>query len=317
MVKVLPEDFKKFLKNNSGKKFAVACHSKPDVDAVASAFAISRLFPGSVIVTPDEMNKGATLLCEKLNIKTQLIKKITRASFDGLIVTDVSNYTLLPEAREWHVVAVFDHHQAEGRDMKADNYFVDSGSPSTAELIATLLENKFDSDVAFALCCAIIADGARFKSARVNTFATLARLMEIAGGSYSEMLGYAEPEFDSDVKIAVLKAMQRVKFVYSAGYVVATSEVGMSESDSASLISEAADVAFVANWKDAEKETRISARARKNVIVPLHEVMAAVAKEVGGAGGGHAKAAGASLKCHSDVALAKCVEVFVRKAEGI
>ncbi len=141
--------------------------------------------------------------------------------------------------------------------------------------------------------------------------------MEIAGGSYSEMLGYAEPEFDSDVKIAVLKAMQRVKFVYSAGYVVATSEVGMSESDSASLISEAADVAFVANWKDAEKETRISARARKNVIVPLHEVMAAVAKEVGGAGGGHAKAAGASLKCHSDVALAKCVEVFVRKAEGI
>lgn len=313
MEKDLVESFKKFLKENNSKKFVIACHGKPDVDSVASAFALSKLFPGSVVGVPDEMNKGATMLCGKLGIETQILKRITKAAYDGMITADVSNYTLLSEARDWQVVAVFDHH-AEGQEIEAPYQFIDSDSPSTAEIIANLIDIT-NKDVAFALCCAIIADGARFKSARQQSFATLGGLMKVADGSYSEMLDFAEPEFDPDAKVAILKAMQRVKFVYSAGYVIATSEVGMSESDAASLITEAADVAFVGSWKDSEKETRISARARKNVKVSLGKVMKQVAEEVGGAGGGHAKAAGASLQCHSEEALAKCVEVFIRKAE--
>ncbi len=42
----------------------------------------------------------------------------------------------------------------------------------------------------------------------------------------------------------------------------------------------------------------------------LNNIMSAVAKELGGAGGGHAKAAGAAIKAHPETALKKCIEVL-------
>jgi len=60
----------------------------------------------------------------------------------------------------------------------------------------------------------------------------------------------------------------------------------------------------------------ISARARKSVRIPLNKVMAQVAEELGGAGGGHAKASGAALKAHTAECLRKCVEVFTLMAES-
>jgi len=43
--------------------------------------------------------------------------------------------------------------------------------------------------------------------------------------------------------------------------------------------------------------------------------MAEVGKELDGAGGGHPKAAGASVKAHTKEALEKCVEVFIKAAQ--
>ena len=65
--------------------------------------------------------------------------------------------------------------------MKGEFEIIDPESPSTAELIANLLEEKdIGAEAAFALSVGIIADGASFKSARANTFKTLGRLMEKA-----------------------------------------------------------------------------------------------------------------------------------------
>jgi nanoRNase/pAp phosphatase (c-di-AMP/oligoRNAs hydrolase) len=140
--------------------------------------------------------------------------------------------------------------------------------------------------------------------------------MTICKAEYSELLSFAEPDPKEETKIAMLSAMKRLEFVYAGGYIIATTEVGSNESDAASLISEAADVAFVAKWKDREKETRISSRARRSVKIPLNEVMAEVGKSLGGAGGGHPKAAGAAVKAHTEETLKKCVEVFTRMAEA-
>ena len=63
-----------------------------------------------------------------------------------------------------------------------------------------------------------------------------------------------------------------------------------------SSISEFADVAFAASWRRDEKETRVSARARKNIPIKLNEVMAKVGAQFSATGGGHAKAAGANAK---------------------
>ena len=262
------------------------------------------------------------MLISRLGIVVKELADMKKNDFSGLIVVDTSAYTLIPAAKGWKILCIIDHHRPEGKDMKAELEILDPSSPSSAEIVANLIEDcgkekEISSDVAFALSIGIIADGARFKTARTNTFATLARMMAKSGAEYKELLTFAEPEPDYDSKIAMLKAMQRIEYVYTGGYMVATSEVGSNESDAASLIVEAADVAFVAKWKDKEKETRISARARGAVKIPLNEVMGKVAKDVGGAGGGHAKAAGASLPgIHTDEALKKCVEAFITFTES-
>lgn len=294
-------------------KIVVATHNRADVDAISSAYALSRLYPNSVICSSEELSEGARMLVERLGIKVDSIENLKKTDFDGLVVVDTSAYTLLPGAKGWRILLIIDHHQAEGRDMKGESQIIDVESPSTAEIIANLLP-EIDEKVAFALSVGIIADGARFKSARASTFETLAKLMKIAKADYADLLAIAEPDQKNEAKIAILTAMKRVNFVYAGGYVIATSEVSSNESDAASIITEAADVAFIAKWKDKEQETRISARARATVKIPLNEVLSEVAKELGGAGGGHKKAAGAALKCHTDEALKTCIEVFIRKA---
>jgi nanoRNase/pAp phosphatase (c-di-AMP/oligoRNAs hydrolase) len=313
--KELLDSFQKFLSRCGGKKIAIVTHNRADVDALSSAYALSRILPESVICSSEEPSEGAKLLAERLGAEVQDLARLGKDAFEGIIVVDTSAYTLAPAARGWRILCIIDHHRADGKDMEGEFEIIDSGSPSAAEIVANIVPAT-DKDAAFALCVGIIADGARFKSARAETFETLSRLMKIAGADYSELLSYAEPEPKPEAKTAMLTAMKRVSFVYASGYMIATSEVGSNESDSASLISEAADVAFVAKWKDAEKETRISARARKNVKVPLNAVMSEVGRSLGGAGGGHPKAAGAAVKSHTEEALKKCVETFISFAES-
>ncbi|HSB47505.1 MAG TPA: DHHA1 domain-containing protein [Candidatus Bilamarchaeum sp.] len=302
------------LKALHGRKLAIVTHNRADVDALSSAYAMSEFFSGCPICTSEDMSEGAKQLAARLGIETTQLANLDKSSIDGIVVVDTSAYTLVPEARGWKILCIIDHHRADGRDMKGEYEIIDEKSPSAAEIVAGILPT-LSKEAAFALAVGVIADGARFKSARSGTFATLHRLMEICKAEYSELLSFAEPEPKEEAKIAMLSAMKRLEFVYAGGYIIATTEVGSNEADAASLISEAADVAFVAKWKDREKETRISSRARKSVRIPLNEVMGQVGKALGGAGGGHAKAAGASVKVHTEEALKKCIEEFTKAAE--
>jgi len=303
--------FLSFLSSHSQDRLVISTHRKADTDGLASAFALHSYFPNSLIAV-DELDEGAKGLAEKLGIKTVVLKELDRKNYTGLIVVDTASYTLLEPAKQWNILLVIDHHHPEGRDMKSEIMIVDEDSPSTAEMIAWLLPSV-DEKSAFALAAAVISDTARFKSGSAETFRTLAKLMDICGASYCELLELGEPELRSDVKSAVLKAFQRVSIVYAGGLVIATSEVGSNESDAAQAITEAADVAFVASWKDKERETRISARARKSCHVALNEVMKEVGVSLGGNGGGHPKAAGASVKVHTQEALKRCVDEFIER----
>ena len=314
----LKEQFLSFLKSNKDKKFVISTHAKADIDTLSCAYAVSSVFPNSIVVVPDELNLSAKFLAEKLGIKFQLIKDIDKRKFDGMIIVDTSAYALLKEAKDWDIKLIIDHHRADGRDMKFEIGIFDENAPSCAEIVANILPQFTDKKIAFALACAVISDGARFKSARRETFETLARLMKIADAGYPELLSIAEPEAELDVKSAVMKACQRLQYIVVGNYIVVTSEVSSSESDAAAFLSEMADVAFIGSFKEKDHEVRVSARARKNVSVPLNEVMKAVAVSLGGNGGGHAKAAGAAIpknKMYIDVqdVLKRCVEEFQNK----
>ncbi len=309
------ELFKKLFSKYGKTKIVIATHNRADVDAISSSYSIHKVFPNSILCTREEMTQGAQMLCTKLGISPKPLNELNKKDFVGIIVVDTSAYTLLPDAKDWPILGIIDHHRSDGRDMKGEFEVIDQNSPSAAEIVSNILDEKdIDQKMAFALSIGIIADGARFKSARAETFETLAKLMKMANAEYSELLSYAEPGPKEEAKIAILKAMQKLNYVYASGYVIVTSEGISNESDAASLITEAADVAFIAKWKDETQESRISARARAEVTVPLNQVMSTVAKRIGGAGGGHPKAAGAALKCHTDEALKTCIEVFMELA---
>jgi len=109
--------------------------------------------------------------------------------------------------------------------------------------------------------------------------------------------------------LAMLKGLQRVRFFEVGSYLVATTEIGSMGSDVASLLADAAHVAFAADFKEKENETRVSARACKEFPFPLNEIMAKAAKSLGGAGGGHEKAAGCSVPGNKvKELLERCVE---------
>lgn len=310
----LKKTFKQFLSKNKHKRFVVSPHMRADIDAISSAYAVASLFPNSIIAVPDELNESATNLAEHLGIKWKVLKDLDKSKFDGMIVCDTSAYGLIKDAREWNVVLIIDHHRAEGRDMSAPTMVIDEKSPSCAELVAHITPKVTDKKIAFALCCGIVSDTARFKSGRTETFTLLGKLLTIADTTYQEVLLFSEPERNTDSKIAVLKAFSRAKYQAVSNYIVATTEVSSSEGDAAAAISEVADVAFVASFREEDNECRVSARARKQVHVPLHEVMKSVAVQLGGNGGGHAKAAGAAIpKGNPDHVLKRCVEVFMDK----
>ncbi len=311
------ENFNTFLSSNQSAKLVITTHRKADMDGLSCAYSLHQIFPKSIIAV-DDLDEGAKGLADFLGIQTHPIRELDKHKYAGLVVVDTASYTLLESAREWQIKLVIDHHHPQGRDMKTERMIVDDHSPSAAQMIAALMPpSSINKDVAFALSIGIISDTARFKSSSADTFEILGRLMKICGASYLELLEIADPEHRSDVKAAILKAMQRVNFVYVDNILVATSEVSSNESDAAQVISEAADVAFVASWKDKEMETRISARARKSCPIELNEVMKEVGVSLGGNGGGHPKAAGASVKVHTPEALKACLDKMIEKMNDL
>lgn len=307
------ELFKKFLNKYQNSRIAVVTHNKADVDAISSALGIHSILPNSVICTEDDMKNGAEMLCHHLKVHPVALSSLNPNDFDGIVVTDTSAYTLCPSAKGWKILAIIDHHRASGKDMAGEFEIIDENSPSAAEIVANLTDPK-DQRICFALCVGIIADGARFKSARKETFQTLGRLMEYAKATYPDLLHYAEPEPKSEAKLSILKSLQNLDYRFESGYFIATSEAKSNESDIATIVTEAADVAFVAKWVDETNETRVGARARKSVQVPMNEVMSIAAKSTGGAGGGHPKASGGAFKCHTKEALDLCIETFIKLA---
>ena len=191
------EEFKKnfleFYQNNKDKKFVISAHRHPDSDAIASAYALNSIFPNSIIGLQDHLSEDTKPLMEKLGIKYKLLKELKKSSYDGLIVTDCHSYTLLKDAEGWNVVLLIDHHHEEGKLIHAPLEFIDSDSPSSSEIVYTLIP-KVSKKVAFALAAAIISDTARFKSAKFSSFEILSKLIKLSGSDYLEIFKHAYPQ---------------------------------------------------------------------------------------------------------------------------
>ncbi|MEM2909398.1 MAG: DHHA1 domain-containing protein [Candidatus Bilamarchaeaceae archaeon] len=299
------------LRRIKSKKVVITTHRKADVDAVASAFAISELLDNPTIAFHEDPDEGARQLIEFLKIQPKELGTLNPLEFDWLIVVDASSSALVKASGNWKIFLVIDHHAPEGRDIIGEYNIIEPDAPATSEMIANRLYQRLSKNAAFALACGIVSDTARFKSGRMETFYILSKLMKKCGALYAELLKYAEPTIKRSEQIAILKGFQRLQIFEIGEYVIVATEVGSSASDVASHLADVANAAFAADWKENEGETRMSARASREFPVPLNVVMAKTAERLGGMGGGHKKAAGCSVKGKKpDEVLAVCIQVL-------
>ena len=304
------EKFLSFLSSNRDKRIAICSHMNADVDALSSIYAIHSVFPNSEMAIEDRMDVPGTIFAERIGMKPHKLSSLKKEDYDGLIIVDTSAPQLVKSSEGWPILLVIDHHRENDHMIKAEIVLRDSSAAAAAEIIAGILP-EIKPEVAFALACGIVSDSARFKGGRLPTFKMLVSLMEKCGKDYPEILKYGEPEPTIELKELVLKSIKKMKITRHGNYMIATVKVREHESYVASALSEFADAVFVARWKRSEGETKVSARARKSVPVPLNEVMTQIGNEFHGAGGGHTKAAGSSAKAKPEIVLKRCVEILV------
>ena len=304
------EKFLSFLSSNRNKRIVICSHMNADVDALSSIYALHSVFPNSEMAIEDRMDVPGKMFADRIGISPRKLSSFKKEDYDGLIIVDTSAPQLVKSSAGWPILLVIDHHRENEHMIKAGMVLRDSSAASTAEIIAGMLP-EIKPEVAFALACGIVSDSARFKGGHLSTFQMLVSLMEKCGKDYPEILQYGEPEPTSELKELVLKSIKKMKITRHGNYMIATVKVREQESYVASALSEFADAVFVARWKRAEGETKVSARARKSVPVPLNEVMTQLGNEFHGAGGGHSKAAGSSAKAKPEIVLKRCVEILV------
>ncbi|MBI2080087.1 DHH family phosphoesterase [Candidatus Micrarchaeota archaeon] len=305
--------FSTFLSFYSNKKLLIVTHNEADLDAIASAFAVSSTLKNSKIALLDEPNDAAKLLIKKLDIKVHYLKDFKKEDFEGLVITDCSTSALLRGIEGWPILCIIDHHRKSGKNIDGKFEIIEEECPSASEVVAKLLP-KIEKNIAYALAIGIISDTAQFSSSRLETFEMFVKLMKICGAEYSELLYHSFPPRSLDKKIAITKALKNTEFLIHGNIIISTTEAGSNESDVATTLVQSVDVSFVAKEdSDDSKYSKISARVSKTFDVKINEVMKEVGESLSGKGGGHYKAAGARVLASKRDGLKKCVEILIKK----
>ena len=306
------DDFESFFKKYGKGRLIFSCHSRADIDSLASAYVLAKRFGNSILLIPKGTNYATGKLIEEFGIKYETPETVLFADFDGIVSVDASNYGLYELDKSFPILAVFDHHQKSFNGFEGEFNFIDSNAKATAEIVFRIFEKTLDQEDAGLLGTALISDTSRFKSATAETFEILGKLIKKSGKTYEELLNLAYPPLPNDEKIAMLKAMQRVEFFEHQGFIIAISQTGTKIAESSSLIAEGADVVFVGRYDKFEQRSMVSARASATFPLPLNKIMEEVGKNFKSSGGGHPKASGAFAFAPLDEVLEYCVET-VRK----
>jgi nanoRNase/pAp phosphatase (c-di-AMP/oligoRNAs hydrolase) len=299
--KAFYEKLKKF------DKILFLCHRNADVDSLGSAYALWRIFGGSVGVK-DSVSTMASILAEKLGLNIIIDPDIH--GYDIVVVVD--NSTLAQTGySELKKCAVIDHHNP-GELVDSCEFSISRQASSTSELVYGIYrENglQIDRNIAFALVAAVVTDTGFFRYAQPHVFGIVGNMLKDGNISFAEVSEFlSQVPVDLSCRIATLKAASRLEVTRAGDHLIAYTKVSSFGGQAAtSLISLGADVVFVGSEKGEEK--RISGRARRGISIDISALLSSIGKKYGGSGGGHTAAAGVVIKGSLDKALEECVKM--------
>lgn len=254
------------------------------------------------------MNISAQKLCSHFDIEYEIINDGSHLSnYEDIIVVDTHSYEQIPILKEFKVSLLIDHHQDSPSKIKAELYSkIDSSALANAQLILWLFGiESFKKHEIDLITIALISDTHMFESFDKKGANDLSNLLDKSKSSFMELKMHAFPREEVSERLSLLNAFKRVEFFNHNEYVIATSNVSSKAGEAATLITKAADIAFVAKQDD---DVKLSIRSNDFFPIPLNEIAAVLAKKLGGAGGGHKRAAGAYLNAPLQKVLDTCVK---------
>ena len=282
---------------DSGGRTRILLHGNADPDALSSAFAISRAFPGVRICAPGGLDRASKVLASRLDIDVRESEDSQES--DRTLVLDTSGPDQIPLEIDYGNSIVIDHHARNDAWENARIYFCDDTKTSCAEIVYELLKvagRGMDRDVALALLVGILTDTGNFKYARPSSMMAFAEIMESHEIHMDEAMDIVSLDVDLSEKISQLRGAQRLKYWKVGDRIIAISQGSAFEASVCkALLYLGADIAFVGSQRD--ETFRISARARQDIVrkgVHLGRLLNGVGSETSNGGGGHPGAAGIS-----------------------
>jgi len=285
--------------DKAGKSVLIVTHECPDPDAIACAIAVKRFLQKGRDVSICVRNNLNDQTRALLDLCGEQVAPGPPAKVDTLIVIDTSSATTIaPFLGLAEHRLLIDHHETKQDYLALFNeHAVDERVVSCSEIVYGLLKGRVDRKTALCLAAGIVTDSANFVAARADTFATLGALLKKHKIDYGEVLALVSTPMEVSERIARLKGGQRARMERVGDVVIAVTEVSSFEGSVAnSLLGLGADVSFVGMTGKAE--TRVAGRCKRWLVdkgLNLgRDVMPELAKILGGDGGGHPGAAGAT-----------------------
>lgn len=295
-------------------RFAITSHIRPDGDSLGSSLALCWILRG--------LNKDAeVIMCDSVPHsysrlpganEVRVVKDIDR-EYDAVFVIECSDVTRpgLPSLKDQFVVNI-DHHSTTA--LFGDLNWIDSTAAAVGEMIYNLAKAigaKITPEVASCVYAALLTDTGsfHFSNTTERTFKIASDLVKYGAqpAKLSQAIFYNYPYAKIMLVGAVLSTLQRDESGRIA-WITMTKEAqelsGATEDDSDGIITyplTVGDVEAVAFFRELSSSTyRTSLRSKNRVNV------ARVAEHFGG--GGHANAAGFTVKADFDELSREVIE---------
>jgi len=302
------------------RSFVLACHQRPDGDALGSALAIARVLRGlgkDVVVVSED---GVPDDCKFIPESDTIVTSTDRRDFEVGMLVDCEGTKRVGSAKDAvtsaGATACIDHHVPNGEF--GEIRVVNTEASSTAELVAELLDENgigIDRDMATQLMAGLVSDtGAfRFANAAPRTFRIAARLIE-AGAKPSEIARevYETRSLRSMLVLGRALASLRIDDTGRVAWAQITrkdlDELGATDADTESVVNlvrwvKGPKVAIL--FRESKPDSiRISLRSGDGVN------MDRIARVFGG--GGHEAAAGCTIEGSLDEARTMVIEEVLK-----
>lgn len=293
------------------RKKVVLVHGNADMDALGSAYALSRAFPPADVYAPAGMDRVARMVSEKLGIR--VLEECDLSDYELTVIVDTSSPDQLQKAG---LVlppdcVVIDHHAPTGK-WEGVRFYCDESRVACCEMVKDIIEAAeiaMDRETGLALAGGMLTDSGHFQFADYRLLREFADVLEKCQIPMDEALRLTRAPVSMSERVAAMKAIGRSKFDRVGDMIVAISFGSSFEAASCrALMASGADVVFVGSQR--ENEFRVSGRASQEMVrrgIKLDAILGELSHETDTDGGGHGGAAGMTGVGDAEAMLHMCM----------